>query len=185
MNETCDPIDAEVRITRYRQGRPCGVPVSTLLNIPARGHGSVHADAVFEGFADLTYAYRFGPPGHDVVAATLRNRGTGAILGSAHCFPCGLPTARDSALGLMADAQPIEGGYTINMKVDRFAYAVAIEAEGFVPDDNYFHLEPGDQRQIVLRADVPGRPLRGRVSALNGTASISLAMAHVGAFDAA
>jgi beta-mannosidase len=86
----------------------------------------------------------------------------------------------------LADAQPIASGYAINLKVDRFAHAVAIDAEGFVPDDNYFHLEPGDPRRIVLRAEVPGRPLRGRVSALNGTVSISVAsMAHVGASDAA
>jgi beta-mannosidase len=93
---------------------------------------------------------------------------------------------RRFTLGLLADAQPIAGGYAINLMVDRFAHAVAVEAEGFVPEDNYFHLEPGDPRRIVLRAEVPGRPLRGRVSALNGTASISLAsMAHVGASDAA
>jgi beta-mannosidase len=186
MNDTCDSIEAEIRIALYREGRLRGVPGSTLLTIPSRGHHSVHADAIFEGFADLTYAYRFGPPGHDVVAATLRDRATGAILAAAHCFPCGLPTARDSALGLLADAQPIASGYAINLKVDRFAHAVAIDAEGFVPDDNYFHLEPGDPRRIVLRAEVPGRPLRGRVSALNGTVSISLAsVAHVGASDAA
>jgi beta-mannosidase len=186
MNDTCDSIEAEIRIALYREGRLRGVPGSTLLTIPSRGHHSVHADAIFEGFADLTYAYRFGPPGHDVVAATLRDRATGAILAAAHCFPCGLPTARDSALGLLADAQPIASGYAINLKVDRFAHAVAIDAEGFVPDDNYFHLEPGDPRRIVLRAEVPGRPLRGRVSALNGAVSISLAsVAHVGASDAA
>jgi beta-mannosidase len=186
MNDTCDSIEAEIRIALYREGRLRGVPASTLLTIPSRGHHSVHADAIFEGFADLTYAYRFGPPGHDVVAATLLDHATGAILAAAHCFPCGLPTARDSALGLLAAAQPIASGYAVNLKVDRFAHAVAIDAEGFVPDDNYFHLEPGDPRRIVLRAEVPGRPLRGRVSALNGTVSISLAsVAHVGASDAA
>jgi beta-mannosidase len=186
MNDTCDSIEAEIRIALYREGRLRGVPASTLLTIPGRGYHSVHADAIFDGFADLTYAYRFGPPGHDVVAATLRDRATGAILAAAHCFPCGLPTARDSALGLLADAQPIASGYAINLKVDRFAHAVAIDAEGFVPEDNYFHLEPGDPRRIVLRAEASGRPLRGRVSAMNGTASISLAsMAHVGASDAA
>jgi beta-mannosidase len=185
MNETCDPIEAEVRIALYREGRPRGVPASTFVTIPARGHRSLHADRVFEGFVDLTYAYRFGPPGHDVVAATLRNRATGAILGVAHCFPCGLTTVRDNALGLAAEARPIAGGYAVKVKADRFAHAVGIDAEGFVPDDNYFHLEPGDPREIVLRADVPGRPLRGRVSAMNGTASISLAMARAGAADAA
>ena len=51
---------------------------------------------------------------------------------------------REIAPRLVADAQPIVGGYAINLKVERFAHAVAIEADGFVPDDNYVHVEPGD-----------------------------------------
>ena len=123
----------------------------------------MHADALFEGFLDLTYAYRFGPPGHDVVAATLRDRATGAILAAAHGFPCGLPTGRDSALGLVARAEPIANGYALVLQVDRFAHAVAVEAEGFVPDDNFLHLEPGEPRRLVLSAEVPGQPLRASV----------------------
>ena len=110
----------------------------------------MHADALFDGFLDLTYAYRFGPPGHDVVAATLRDRATGAILAAAHYFPCGLPAARDSALGLTARAEPIADGYALVLEADRFAHAVAIDADGFVPDDNYLHLEPGEPRRLVL-----------------------------------
>ena len=29
------------------------------------------SDALLDGFHDVAYAYRFGPPSHDVVAATL------------------------------------------------------------------------------------------------------------------
>jgi hypothetical protein len=66
----------------------------------------VHADALFEGFVEVTYAYRFGPPGHDVVAATLRELATGAILAAAHCFPCGLPAVRESGLGWSPEPSP-------------------------------------------------------------------------------
>jgi beta-mannosidase len=71
VNDTPHPIDAELRVARYGGGCMRGVSVSTALTIPARGARSVHADPLFEGFVDLTYAYRFGPPEHDVVAATL------------------------------------------------------------------------------------------------------------------
>jgi beta-mannosidase len=168
LNDTCESIETELRVALYRQGRLHGGPASTPLTIPARGSRSVHADALFEGFLDLTYAYRFGPPAHDVVAATLRDRATGAILAAAHGFPCGLPTGRDSALGLVARAESTANGYALVLQVDRFAHAVVVEAEGCVPDDNFLHLEPGEPRRVVLSATVPEQPLRATVWALNG-----------------
>ena len=155
------------------------------LTIPKRSSRSVHADALFEGFIDLTYAYRFGPPQHDVVAATLRECVTGAILATAYCFPCGLPTARDEALGLVARSEPLVDGYIVTLEVDRFAHAVAIEADGFVSDDNFLHIEPDAPRRVFLGAQVPGQPLRGTVSALNGAGPVVIVpVAHAGASDA-
>jgi hypothetical protein len=61
------------------------------------------------------------------------------------------------------------------LEADRFACAIAIEADGFIPEDNYLHLEPGEPRRLFLRAEVPGRPLRGSVSALNGPGAVSIA----------
>jgi beta-mannosidase len=177
VNDTPHPIEAELRLTRYSEGRVRGASASAALTIPARGARSVHADTLFEGFVDLTYAYRFGPPGHDVVAATLRRQVNGAFLAAAHCFPCGLPSAREHALGLVARAEPIAGGYALVLAADRFAHAVAVEAEGFVPDDNYLHLEPGEPRRLVLRAEEPDRPLHGSVSALNGQGAVPIARA--------
>jgi beta-mannosidase len=175
LNDTSEAIDAELRVTRYRDGHRSGASTSIPLTIPERGSRSVHADALFDGFVDLTYAYRFGPPQHDVVAATLRHPSSGAVLAAAHCFPCGLPTMRDDALGLVARAEPIAGGYIMTIETNRFAHAVAVEAEGFDPDDNYVHVEPGEPRRLVLRAQIPGLPLHGRVSALNGTAPVPIA----------
>jgi beta-mannosidase len=175
VNDTGRAVDAEIHVTAYRDGRPRGARASTAVRIPARGARSVHADALFgEGFLDLTYAYRFGPPGHDVVAATLRARATGAILAAAHGFPCGLPAGFDGALRLTARTEPIADGYVVTVGADRFAHAVAIDAEGFEPDDNYFHLEPGQERQIVLHATAPDLPLRGSVRALNGAAAVPI-----------
>ena len=54
------------------------------------------------------------------------------------------------------------------VETERFAQAVAIEIDDYLPDDNYLHLEPGERRRVLLRGlgrreAVP----RGRVSALN------------------
>ena len=39
------------------------------LDVPARGTSLHFADALLDGFRDTSYAYRFGPPGHDLVVA--------------------------------------------------------------------------------------------------------------------
>jgi beta-mannosidase len=185
LNDTCEPIEADLRVTLYRGGRYRGASRSTTLTIPGRSGQSVHADALFDGFIDLTYAYRFGPPQHDVVAATLRESATGGILATAYCFPCGLPTLRDEALDLLARAELVADGYIVTLEVDRFAHAVAVEADGFVPDDNFLHIEPGEPRRVFLRAQVPGQPLRGTVSALNGAGPVVIVpVARAGASDA-
>jgi beta-mannosidase len=167
VNDTREPIEAELQVALYREGRPRGERVSRSITVPERGFCSMHADSMFDGFVDLTYAYRFGPPGHDVVAATLRDCATGSVLAAAHCFPCGLPAQRDSALGLSAQAQPLDNGFAVLVRADRFAHACTVTAEGYVPDDNYFHLEPGARKRVVLRPEAGSRALRLTVSALN------------------
>jgi beta-mannosidase len=144
------------------------------VTMPRHGACSVHADSLFDGFIDLTYAYRFGSPQHDVVAATLRDAATGAFLATAHLYPCGMPTRRDEALGLAARAVRIAGAYAITLETERFAHAVSIESDGFMPDDNFVNIEPGQPRRLVLRAEMPDHPFQATVSALNGTGSVSI-----------
>ncbi|MGH9142058.1 MAG: glycoside hydrolase family 2 protein, partial [Vicinamibacterales bacterium] len=85
INDTPEPIEAELRIAVYRDGIRSGAPVCTPVVIPGRGHRSIHADALLGGFRDLTCAYRVGPPGHDVVAATLRAAGSTSLRAAA-CY---------------------------------------------------------------------------------------------------
>ena len=174
INDTPDRLDAELTVALFREGCPFGAPVATRLTIPARSARSVRADRLFDVFHDLTNAYRFGARGHDVVAASLLDAASGDSVATAHYFPHGLPSARDGRLQLVARAEPIAGGYAVLVEADRFAHAVAVEADGFVPDDNYLHLEPRRPRRVVLRPDRPGRVLSGSVSALNGVGSVPI-----------
>jgi beta-mannosidase len=173
VNDTAEPIEADLRIALYHEGIMHGVPARATLQVPARGHKSVHADALFDGFLDLTYAYRFGPPGHDVVAATLRDHATSALLAAAYHFPQTLPADTGRDVGLTARAEPTDKGYALVLETERFAHAVAIDVEGCLPDDNYLHLEPGETRRVGLRTTARGAILRGSVSALNGRGTVS------------
>ena len=172
VNDTPKAIDAELRVTLYREGRLCGTSRPMPVTMTRHGACSVHADALFDGFIDLTYAYRFGSPQHDVVAATLRDAATGTTLAAAHVYPTGIPTSRDDALGLSARAVRTAGGYAITLEADRFAHAVSIESDGFMPDDNFVNIEPGQPRRLILRAETPDHAFQATVSALNGTGPV-------------
>jgi beta-mannosidase len=156
-------------------------------------HGAVvrNAEALLGRFADASYAYRFGPPAHDAVIATLRVAGN-VIAQTAH-FPVGPPVER-TAFALTAtvvkgsDPLTIGGGgkpcsaadpdvegsdplitdpLIIALRADRLAWGVRIEAEGFRPEDDAFVLAPGMERRVVLRATGDGVWRGGRVTALN------------------
>jgi beta-mannosidase len=178
VNDTPKPIEGDLRIALYRDGVRLGAPARATMKIPAHGDRSVHADALFGGFLDLTRAYRFGPPSHDVVAATLSDHETSALLAASCYVPDTLPAGHAGDLGLTARVEPTDEGYALVLETERFAHAVAIEVEGWLPDDNYLHVEPGEPRRIGLRTTASGAAPRGRVLALNGRSSVPLVVAE-------
>lgn len=170
VNDGAGAVEASLRVTLYRNGQ---LPIATAeraVELPPRDVVEVSVDGLLDGFLDTTHAYRFGPPGHDLVIATLRREGS--VVSDAAYFPLGLPADRERDLGLSARARaaPGESGeWVLTLESRRVAVAVAIEAEGFLPEDDYLHLPPGEERRVRLRPRIPGaaRP-SGFVEALNG-----------------
>ena len=181
LNESTGAVEGELQVALYDAGRMRGRPVRVALDLAPRSSQSVHVDGLFDGFLDLTYAYRFGPPQHDVVYITLVDRATGALRATACYFPGHLPCAPDAELQLTADVEPARDGYALSLQANRFAHGVAIEIDGFMPDDNYLSLEPGQPRRVALTAvdtaavRVPG----GSVTALNGPGPVSIVVPEV------
>jgi beta-mannosidase len=182
VNDTDESVEAELRVTTYGNGVNLEPSVCTDVEVPAHGHRSVHANALFESFRDLTCAYRLGSREHDVVACTLRERVKGAVLASAHYFPHRLPGwPSDGDIGLTARVESIDDCVVLALETTRFAYAVEIDLDLFVPDDNYLHLEPGETRRVGLRPATPGAlpaEKRGRVSALNSQRGVTITVAE-------
>lgn len=175
VNDGAEPVDATLRVTVYREGRIPIAAAEHALFIPARGGATVPGDGLFKGFMDLTYAYRFGPPGHDVVAAALLGSIAETPLATAFHWPAGPTSARHADLGLRARVLPVEGCYSLTLETDRVAVAVAIRTPGFLPDDNYLHLEPGRPRLVRLRRDGSGGgEFGGTVEALNGVGPVPI-----------
>jgi beta-mannosidase len=177
-NELATPLQATVELKLYRAGEVNVGTASRTLTVAARETAEIAAAALFDGFLDLSYAYRFGPPPHDLVVATLVDPDKPSLAQAFH-FVQGLPATRELEVGLSATATPVAGGmstFDVKVATRRFAQSVWIEADGFTADDAYFHLAPGTERIVRLRRSPhePDKPLthassglRGRVHALN------------------
>jgi beta-mannosidase len=138
-------------------------------------------------FVDASWAYRFGPPGHDTIVTSLEGIGEDGIpilLAQDYRFPVARPATRESAaqLGLTARvrASGSESALVIVTSA-RLLYGVRLSVPGFEPLDDAFCVEPGHARTVLLRrrSAPPGQsgedrsggagpaPAGGSLSALN------------------
>ncbi|MBS2017647.1 MAG: glycoside hydrolase family 2 protein [Deltaproteobacteria bacterium] len=175
VNDRGEALEGELELSLFRAGEVTTGSARRAVKVPARGGLSLNALEAFDGFLDLSFAYRFGPPSCDLVVVTLR--AGGARLAEAFHFPVGLPSARELDVGLAASAVARdERTFEVTVKTRRFAQAVVITADGFEADDAWFHLAPGGERSVVLsRAGATG-PLKGVVGALNSEATPKIAV---------
>jgi beta-mannosidase len=175
VNETAATLACEVRLALYRDGETLVASGTKVEHVPPRAGTALRGDALLPSFVDLTYAYRFGPPAHDVTVATLVDGESGRTLDQAFHFPAGLGAFAPSDIGLEGTLAEIDGGRcALTVRTRRLALAVSIVVEGCVPDDNYFHLAPGSERTVILaRSSGQGRP-QGWLSALNARSSVRL-----------
>lgn len=166
INDGPTSITPELRLSLFRGSISVG-ETSTRVRIPERSTVNVSADALLGSFTDISYAYRFGRPNHDAVVATLTDPETGTLLAQSFHFPLGVGAPR-SATNLKSMIKRIDDGcYSLTVKADELALAVAIDAPGWRPSDNYFHVAPDGERTVLLSAI--GEPTRfmGNLSALN------------------
>jgi beta-mannosidase len=176
-NDPATPLDARVEIDLYRNGE---VPVGhaqIAVHVPAHGAIALSAASLFDEWLDLSHAYRFGPPLADVIHAKLF--AGDALLSDAFWFPAGLPSARDIDTGLTATIeQDGRDALVLHLATCRFAQSIAIDAPGFTPADNGFHLAPGQARAVLLRrkSAAPRTTTRGNISALNAASSLGFAL---------
>ncbi|HKP59639.1 MAG TPA: hypothetical protein VJV78_23105 [Polyangiales bacterium] len=167
-HESGRPLTAELQIeVRNDAARMLVRNDSRRVELPGRASLELRLHGILPGFADLTRAYRFGPPGHDLVVARLIGD-EGALLGEAFYLPGGLPRGRSVDLGLRADVVRDDAGtLAVRLRSERLAYAVEIEVErGWEVEDNYLCVAPGGERRVRLRGE--GEGVRGSVRALNG-----------------
>jgi beta-mannosidase len=176
MNDTDTPFVGRVQVALFARGEQRVDQAERVVEVPARGWLTVEAGALFDGFRDLSYSYRFGPPAYDVVAADLQDSEGRAVSDVVH-LPASLDRPMEVDLGLVAAARPgSDGSWTVTVTTRRFAQWVVVEVPGFLATDSWFHLAPGASRSLGLvpRGEA-GRPA-GLVRALNARATTRIAV---------
>jgi beta-mannosidase len=169
-NERARALVGELSLELFKLSEVVGRPVKRTLTVEARSVLELNATQLFDGFVDLSYAYRFGPPSYDVLRVAFSDLET-------FYFPLGLPNTQ-SDVGLSASARQVEGRIEVDVACRGFAQSVHIESPGFVADDQYFHMAPRSNRTVRLWARSPKQPgpFEGTVHALNSTASRRIEM---------
>ena len=161
-NDTDQALEATLDVALYREHEVRVDAGTEAFALPERTVLERSVEDILGHFADVGYAFRFGPPSHDLVVATLR--ADSKILGEAFFFPLGRPSGRESIeqLGFSATAEAeTDGSLLVTLKSKRFAYAVALDVPGHRASDDYISIAPGGQRMVKLwpvdAAVVPGR----------------------------
>ena len=174
------PLCATLSVALYRNGEHKVEEITVALETPKHGTQTLNVEQLLERFVDVSYAYRFGPPRHDLVVATLYPSAVNILLSQSFLLPMGRSSNREpiAGLGLSGEARLLSNG-NIEVKVQsrRFAYAVRVWSEGWLPSDAYFHLAPTIERRILLTPCAIGdEPAQVSLTAVNaeGTLPISI-----------
>jgi beta-mannosidase len=174
INETGNGLEAMLELTCLRDGTQPVVHAKRPLTLLPRQSQTIAATGMFGAFFDTTYAYRFGPPSHDVTVARLRDVATGHVIADAFHFPLGRKKALHAA-NLQVAVREENGGWSLEIGTDRLAQSVHVTTEGYRASENWFHLAPGESRKIALLPETAASetPPSGEVMSLGSSRRFS------------
>ncbi|MFW7356821.1 MAG: glycoside hydrolase family 2 protein [Brucella sp.] len=147
LNEQAETADLSLELTCLRAGSQPVVSGRRDLSIAGRSAITIAATDMFGAFFDVTYAYRFGPPAHDVTVARLKRNDI--TIAEAFHFPLRRTKAfHDAAV----EAAPFEenGNWFLDLKTPVLAQSISIDAGDWLAAENWFHLAPNEAKRIAL-----------------------------------
>jgi len=155
-NEAADDCEATVELKLLKEPNVVVARAETTVALGARSRRRISGDELLARFRDTNYAYRFGPPQHDVVVAIWRDANRHVISEAFH-FVRRLSAGRAASQSVQAVATKLgDSTYQVTLSTDRFLDTVRLAAAGYLLDDNYFHLVPERTKVVTFRAiDAP------------------------------
>ena len=149
INESDGALELDLDVSCLRDGRQRVVGGKRELSIEARSKNKIACTDLFGAFFDTTYAFRFGPPSHDVTVAQITARDTGSLIAEAFHFPLGRTKAFHEAEILVSVSQK-DGQWFLDLRSDRLAQSVQVDFDAYRAEDDWFHLAPGVTRRLRL-----------------------------------
>ena len=176
VNDRPLPVAGTLVIECLKDG---GRPVAAgrkAIEIGGHDGFSISAFALFGAFFDAGYAYRFGPPAHDVVVARLEGADGATLAEAFHLLDAARAGRHDIAIETAVES--VDGDFVLALAANRAALFVEIRDEAFAPAENWFHLAPGKPARVAL-VRRPGTALdakpKGTIHAVNLAAPRSFA----------
>lgn len=165
VNDSGEERELALELSCLRDGMQVVVRGARRLVVPAHQGITFPATELFGAFFDATYAFRFGPPSHNVTVARLKDARDQSPIAEAFHFPLGRAHALADAVVTARLFESIEG-WSLALSTDRLAQAVHLDVPGFMPSDNWFHLAPDEEKTVRLAPLTTAAP-SGVVAALN------------------
>ncbi len=176
-NDRPQPLQARLRVALYKNGEQKIQEAEREIAIAARGAVRIGVEEVLGKFVDASYAYRFGPPGCDLIAASLHREPGDAPFAQTFRCPAGRAAARVpiAELGISGQLRPAGGGsFELLLCSRKFAQGVRVSAAGATFSDCYFGLEPGIARRITLRWSSAAPPGPLTLTAVNAEGRLTI-----------
>jgi beta-mannosidase len=179
-NDRSSPLRATLRVALYRDLELAIEQAERPVSLEGHNGVSLNVEELIGRFVDASWAYRFGPPSHDLIVLSLEHRtADGAeLLSQSFRFAEGRPIRPESAerLGFTAELRPAgDAAPRVVVSSRRFAYGIRVRVPGFRAREDAFSLEPGRRREIELHPVGPETaPAGGQVTALNLAGRVSL-----------
>ncbi|MGO9344334.1 MAG: glycoside hydrolase family 2 protein [Acidimicrobiales bacterium] len=180
VNDTASEVAGTVRVDLFVRGELMVESAEQRVVVAGRSATTIEVTGMFDGFRDLSGAFSFTPPAHDVVSATFVTDSGTDVPVVVH-QPGGAMRPIESDVGLRAQLVPTDdAGWLLEIETKRFAEWVVVDVPGYRPDDSWFHLPPGAKRKLRLHPEIPqlsaqSSPLSGEVRALNSASSARFA----------
>jgi len=178
-NDAAQSRPGQLSVRLYRDGETLVASGTQAWTAEARATVTLPVQQVLDGFVDMAWAWRFGPPPADLLVARWQ-ADDGAVCEQVHFIDhpaqAGgpLPPLARHELGLCAQlTDQADGSLRLSVQTRRAARGVHLVGEGWAADDEFFNLAPGAERHLTLRP-LPGarRPWRGMVAAINACAAV-------------
>ncbi len=172
LNDRPEGLEGTLVVELWQGGRIRTLRAERELRVDPAGCVRVGTTELFGHFVDINHAYRFGPPAHDAVVARLLDA-AGEMVSEAFHFPSGMrvePVTAPPRLRLVADG----ADRWLHVQSDELLLGVEIEAPGYEPEDDAFHLAPGVERIVRLRpaALAPGTRVHCSAANLRGVVTV-------------